>query len=109
MIATTAADAKGGRGGFSGGRSFSRPSVTRFTPRPAPVRSQPQVIRRETTVIHKTEPATTSSGGGFWSNLFGTTAGVMAGSAIYDALTDDKDKQPAPQQTAPVENKETAK
>ena len=109
MIATTAADAKRGRGGFSGVRSFSRPSVTRFTPRPAPVRSQPQVIRRETTVIHKTEPATTSSGSGFWSNLFGTTAGVMAGSAIYDALTDDKDKQPAPQQTAPVENKETAK
>lgn len=109
MIATTAADAKGGRGGFSGGRSFSRPSVTRFTPRPAPVRSQPQVIRHETTVIHKTEPATTSSGGGFWSNFFGTTVGVMAGSAIYDALTDDKDKQPAPQQTAPAENKEATK
>lgn len=110
MIATTAADAKGGRGGFSGGRSFSRPSVTRFTPRPAPVRSQPQVIRRETTVIHKTEPATTSSGGGFWSNLFGTTAGVVAGSAIYNALTDDdKDKQAAPQQAAPVEDKEASK
>ena len=110
MIATTAADAKGGaRGGFSGGRSFSRPSVTRFTPRPATVRPQPKIIRRETKVIHKTEPAATSSGGGFWSNLFGTTAGVVAGSAIYNALTDDKDTQAAPQQSAPVEDKETAK
>lgn len=111
MVATTAADAKGGaRGGFSGGRSFSRPSVTRFTQRPAPVRSQPKVIRRETTVIHKTEPAATSSGGGFWNNLFGTTAGVVAGSAIYNALTDDdKDKQAAPLQAVPVEDKEASK
>lgn len=88
LIVTTAAEA---RGGFSGGRSFSRPSVTRVTPRP----SAPKTIINQS---HTTNAAPASSGGGFWSNFLGTTAGVMAGSAIYDAVTDDKDKQaPAPQ------------
>lgn len=95
LIVTTAAEA---RGGFSGGRSFSRPSVTRVTPRPSDPKT---IIKKNTTIInqsHTTNAAPASSGGGFWSNFLGTTAGVMAGNAIYDAVTDDKDKQaPAPQ------------
>lgn len=94
LIVTTVAEA---RGGFSGGRSFSRPSVTRVTPRPSAPKT---IIKKNTTIINQshTTNAAPASSGGFWSNFFGTTAGVMAGSAIYDALTDDKDKQaPAPQ------------
>ena len=98
LIATTAAEARGGRGGFSGGRSFSRPSVTRVAPRPQAPKT---IIKKNTTIINQSQTTNTapaSSGGGFWSNIFGTAAGVMAGSAIYDAMTDDKDKQaPAPQ------------
>ncbi len=94
LIVTTAAEA---RGGFSGGRSFSRPSVTRVTPRPSAPKT---IIKKNTTIINQshTTNAAPASSGGFWSNFLGTTAGVMAGSAIYDAVTDDKDKQaPAPQ------------
>ena len=109
LIVTTAAEARGGRGGFSGGRSFSRPSVTRVAPRPQAPKT---IVKKNTTIINQshTTNAAPASSGGFWSNLFGTTAGVVAGSAIYNALTDDdKDKQAAPQQAAPVEDKEEAK
>lgn len=87
---STAAEARGGRG-FSGGRSFSRPAPTKSY---APKRTT--VVKKNTTVIQSV-PA--SSGGGFWSSLFGATAGSMAGNAIYDAVTDDKG--PAPVQAQP--------
>lgn len=97
LIATTAAEA---RGGFSGGRSLSRPSVTRVAPRPSAPKT---IVKKNTTIInHTTNTAPASSGGGFWSNIFGTAVGVMAGNAIYDAVTDDKDKQAPATQSAPA-------
>lgn len=93
VFASTAADARGGRG-FSGGRSFSKPSVSKTY---APKRTT--VIKKNTTVINQTVNRT-ESGGGFWSTLFGSAVGSMAGNAVYDAVTDDKpQEQPAP---APV-------
>lgn len=97
FFVSTAADARGGRG-FSGGRSFSRPAPAKTY---APKRTT--VVKKNTTVINQTvnQSAPASSGGGFWSSLFGATAGSMAGNAIYDVMTkDDEPKQPAqaPQQ-----------
>lgn len=114
MFASTAADAKGGRGS-GGGRSFSRPSATKSH---APKRP---TVKREN--ASKTTSSTSSSAplavvqtpskredkredsesGGFWSTLFGSVAGSMAGNAIYDAITDDEKKEAAP--PAPVEAK----
>lgn len=88
---STAAEARGGRG-FSGGRSFSRPSAVRSVPK------RTTVVKKNTTVIQSV-PA--SSGGGFWSSLFGATAGSMAGNAIYDAVTDDKSQTPVQAQPQP--------
>ncbi len=101
FFVSTAAEARGGRG-FSGGRSFSRPAPTKSY---APKRTT--VVKKNTTVINQTvNSSATSSGGGFWSSVMGSTvmgaaAGSMAGNAIYDVMTkDDEPKQPAqaPQQ-----------
>lgn len=95
FFVSTAAEARGGRG-FSGGRSFSRPSPTKSY---APKRTT--VVKKNTTVINQTiNSSATSSGGGFWSSVMGSavgsTAGSMAGNAIYDSMTkDDEPKQPA--------------
>lgn len=89
---STAAEARGGCG-FSGGRSFSRPAPTKSY---APKRTT--VVKKNTTVI---QSAPASSGGGFWSSLFGATAGSMAGNAIYDAVTDDKGLAPVQAQPQP--------
>lgn len=89
---STAAEARGGCG-FSGGRSFSRPAPTKSY---APKRTT--VVKKNTTVI---QSAPASSGGGFWSSLFGATAGSMAGNAIYDAVTDDKSQTPVQAQPQP--------
>lgn len=91
---STAAEARGGRG-FSGGRSFSRPAPTKSY---APKRTT--VVKKNTTVI---QSAPASSGGGFWSSLFGATAGSMAGNAIYDAVTDDKSQTPVQAQPQPAQ------
>ena len=94
FFVSTAADARGGRG-FSGGRSFSRPSAVRSVP------NRTTVVKKNTTVVNQTvHQNTTSSGGGFWSTVMGAAAGSMAGNAVYDAVTkDDEPKQPAqPQQ-----------
>jgi hypothetical protein len=93
FFVSTAAEARGGRG-FSGGRSFSRP---------APTKSYTTVVKKNTTVINQTvnQSAPASSGGGFWSSLFGATAGSMAGNAIYDAVTDDKSQTPVQAQPQP--------
>ena len=91
FFVSTAAEARGGRG-FSGGRSFSRPAPTKSY---APKRTT--VVKKNTTVINQTQTinqAPASSGGGFWSSLFGATAGSMAGNVIYDAVTDDKGQAP---------------
>lgn len=99
LALSTAADARGGRG-FSGGRSFSRPSPMRtFKPAPAPRPVQKTtVIKKNTTIINQAPAAgasaAPSAGGGFWSTVFGSAVGSMAGNAVYDAVTDDKDKQP---------------
>ena len=89
---STAAEARGGCG-FSGGRSFSRPAPTKSY---APKRTT--VVKKNTTVI---QSAPASSGGGFWSSLFGATAGSMAGNAIYDAVTGDKSQTPVQAQPQP--------
>lgn len=96
FFVSTAAEARGGRG-FSGGRSFSRPATTKSY---APKRTT--VVKKNTTVINQTvkQSAPASSGGGFWSSLFGATAGSMAGNAIYDAVTDDKGQEPVQAQPA---------
>lgn len=108
MFASTAADAKGGRG-FSGGRSFSRPSSTKtYAPKrpivkrkstatPAPSTSSAPIVAQPT---KKREESESESSGGFWSTLFGSVAGSMAGNAVYDAVTDDEKKEApvAPQQ-----------
>ena len=92
LFVSTAAEARGGRG-FGGGRSFSRPAPTKSH---APKRAA--VVKKDTTVVNQTvHQNTTSSGGGFWSSLFGATAGSMEGNALYDAVTDDKDQAPTPQ------------
>ena len=99
LVFANAADARGGRG-FSGGRSFSRPSPMRtFKPAPAPRPVQKTtVIKKNTTIINQAPAAgvsaAPSSGGGFWSTVFGSAVGSMAGNAVYDAVTEDKDKQP---------------
>ena len=93
FFVSTAAEARGGRG-FSSGRSFSRP---------APARTY---VPKRTTVVNQTvNSSAPSSGGGFRSSVMGSavcsTAGSMAGNAIYDSMTkDDEPKQPAqaPQQ-----------
>ena len=94
---STAADARGGRG--FGGRSFSRPSAVRSVP------NRTTVVKKNTTVINQTvnQSAPASSGGGFWSSLFGATAGSMAGNAIYDAVTDDKSQTPVQAQPQPAQ------
>lgn len=86
FFVSTAAEARGGR-------SFSRPAPTKSY---APKRTT--VVKKNTTVIQSV-PA--SSGGGFWSSLFGATAGSMAGNAIYDAVTDDKSQTPVQAQPQP--------
>ena len=99
FFVSTAAEARGGRG-FSGGRSFSRPASTMSY---APKRTT--VVNMYTTVINQTvnQSAPASSGGGFWSSLFGATAGSMAGNAIYDAVTDDKSQTPVQAQPQPAQ------
>lgn len=83
MLVSTAADARGGRG-FSGGRSFSRPSAAKIH---APKRSvvkdpstpatststsgTPYVAQPANKREEKKEEATT---GGFWASLFGSAA-----------------------------------
>lgn len=81
MLVSTAADARGGRG-FSGGRSFSRPSAAKVH---APKRSvvkdpstpatstsgTPYVAQPANKREEKKEEATT---GGFWASLFGSAA-----------------------------------
>lgn len=100
FFVSTAAEARGGRG-FSGGRSFSRPAPARtYAPKST------TVVKKNTTVVNQTvNQAPAFSGGGFWSSVMGaaagSTAGSMAGNAIYDSMTkDDEPKQPAqaPQQ-----------
>lgn len=92
MVFSTVAEAKGGRG-FGGGRSFSRPAVSKTY---APKRTT--VVQKNTTVINQTVNRSESSGG-FWSTFFGSAAGSMAGNAVYDAVTDDEKKEaPVPQQ-----------
>lgn len=88
FFVSTAAEARGGRG-FSGGRSFSRPAPARtYAPKST------TVVKKNTTLINQTvhQSAPTSSGGGFWSSMFGATAGSMAGNAIYDAVTKEEPK-----------------
>lgn len=108
MFASTAADAKGGRG-FSGGRSFSRPSSTKtYAPkRPAVKRKSTTTTPSTTTAgtpivaqpTKKREESESESSGGFWSTLFGSVAGSMVGNALYDAMTDDEQQEaPAPAQ-----------
>lgn len=91
FFVSTAAEARGGRGGF-GGRSFSRPAPTKqYAPKPT---KRTTIVKKNTTVINQTvhQSAPTSSGGGFWSSMFGATAGSMAGNAIYDAVTKEEPK-----------------
>lgn len=100
LVFANAAEARGGGRGFFGGRSFSRPSPMRtFKPAPAPRPVQKTtVIKKNTTIINQAPAAgasaAPSSGGGFWSTVFGSAVGSMAGNAVYDAVTEDKDKQP---------------
>lgn len=92
FFVSTSAEARGGRGG--GGRSFSRPAPTKsYAPKPS---KRTTIVKKNTTVINQTvnQSAPASSGGGFWSSLFGATAGSMAGNVIYDAVTDDKGQAP---------------
>ena len=73
---STAEEARGGRGGF-GGRSFSRPAPTKhYAPKPT---KRTTIVKKNTTVINQTvhQSAPTSSGGGFWSSMFGATAGML--------------------------------
>ena len=102
MLVSTAADARGGRG-FSGGRSFSRPSAAKIH---APKRS---VVKSSSTATTSTSTSGTpyvapparsdkrdeddSTTGGFWSMLFGSAVGSTAGNAAYDTVTDDKKKE----------------
>lgn len=112
MIASTSADAKGGRG-FGGGRSFSRPSAAKtYAPKRPIVKRKSTTTTPSTTTsgtpivaqtTKKREEAESESSGGFWSTLFGSVAGSMTGNAIYDAITDDEKKEAAP--PAPVEAK----
>lgn len=92
MCASTAAEAKGGRG-FGGGRSFSRPSVSKTY-----ASKRTTVVQKNTTVINQTVNRTESSGG-FWSTLFGSAVGSMAGNAVYDAVTKEA---PAPVEAQPA-------
>jgi hypothetical protein len=98
FFVSTAAEARGGRG-FSGGRSFSRPTPAKTY---APKRTT--VVKKNTTVVNQTvHQNTTSSGGGFWSTVAGAAVGSMAGNAIYDVMTkDDEPKQPAQAQQPQV-------
>lgn len=116
MFASTAADAKGGRG-FSGGRSFSRPSSTKtYAPkRPTVKRENASKTTSSTsssaplavvqTPSKREDKREDSESGGFWSMFFGSAAGSMAGNAVYDAVTDDEKKEaavPAPAETKPA-------
>lgn len=100
MFASTAADAKGGRG-FSGGRSFSRPSSAKtYAPKRPTVKLEgattPSTSTSGTTIVAQTtkkREESESGGGGFWSTLFGSAVGSMAGNAVYDAVTDDKPQE----------------
>lgn len=98
FFVSTAAEARGGRG-FSGGRSFSRPAPTKnYAPK------HTTVVKKNTTVINQTvNQVPASSNSGFWSSLFGATAGSMAGNAIYDAVTDDKSQTPVQAQPQPAQ------
>lgn len=76
FFVSTAEEARGGRGGF-GGRSFSRPAPTKhYAPKPT---KRTTIVKKNTTVINQTvhQSAPTSSGGGFWSSMFGATAGML--------------------------------
>ena len=101
FFVSTAAEAKGGRGGF-GGRSFSRPAPTKhYAPKPT---KRTTIVKKNTTVINQTvntAPAS-SSGSSFWSSVAGSAVGSlggsMAGNALYDAMSNDKpaeETQPA--------------
>lgn len=114
MFASTAADAKGGRG-FGGGRSFSRPSATKSHAPKRPTVKRENASKTTSSTSSSVPPAVVlpsskredkredSESGGFWSTLFGSVAGSMAGNAIYDAVTDAEKKEAAP--PAPVEAK----
>lgn len=92
FFVSTAAEAKGGRGGF-GGRSFSRPAPTKsYAPKPS---KRTTIVKKNTTVINQTvNTAPASSSGGFWSSVAGSAVGSlggsMAGNALYDAMSNDK-------------------
>ena len=92
FFVSTAAEAKGGRGGF-GGRSFSRPAPTKhYAPKPS---KRTTIVKKNTTVINQTVNASpASSSGGFWSSVAGSAVGSlggsMAGNALYDAMSNDK-------------------
>lgn len=100
MLVSTTVDAKGGRG-FSGGRSFSRPSVSKsYTPkRPVVERktsATPSSSTTGTPVVAQTnnkKEESDSTAGGFWAGLFGSAAGSMAGNVVYDAVTKDEKKE----------------
>lgn len=102
FFVSTAAEARGGRGGF-GGRSFSRPAPTKsYAPKPS---KRTTIVKKNTTVINQTvNAAPTSSGGGFWSSVAGSAVGSlggsMAGNALYDAMSNDKPVDAQPVQPA---------
>jgi hypothetical protein len=91
FFVSTVAEARGGRG-FSGGRSFSRPAPAKtYAP-------------KRTTVINQTvNQVPASSNSGFWSTVAGSFAGSMAGNAVYDAVTDDKSREPVQAQPQPAQ------
>lgn len=98
FFVSTAADARGGRG-FSGGRSFSRPAPTKnYAPK------HTTFVKKNTTVINQTvNQVPASSNSGFWSTVAGSFAGSMAGNAVYDAVTDDKSREPVQAQPQPAQ------
>lgn len=108
MFASTAVDAKGGRG-FSVGRSFSRPSAAKtYAPKRPIVKRKSTTTTPSTTTsgtpivaqtTKKREEAESESSGGFWGTLFGSAVGSMAGNAVYDAVTKEA---PAPVEAQPA-------
>lgn len=106
MIASTSADAKGGRG-FGGGRSFSRPSAAKtYAPKRTTVKSKSTTTSSTSSSVppvvvqpsgKREESESTSQG--FWGTLFGSAVGSMAGNAVYDAVTKEA---PAPVEAQPA-------
>lgn len=100
MLVSTAADARGGRG-FSGGRSFSRPSAAKIhAPKRSAVKSTATTSTSTSGTPYVAQPARSdkreedeSTTGGFWSMLFGSAVGSTAGNAAYNTVTDDKKKE----------------